>query len=522
MDMPAARSNGIHEIYKFFSSFGTGLSIFPRAMRLIDHRQTGAAIGCAGQLSNLALRSRATVAADAGLMTATIDHSEVDRADLAAMAAVMLGVTIVTLDISLTSTAVPAIAGAIGADPAGAIWIVNIYFIAVVAALLPLAALGEILGHRRVFFSGLVVFALGALACGLAQSLPVLIIGRAVAGFGAAAVSATAPALIRAIYPPHRLGRGLGLYALVVGVAFTIGPTATSAILSIADWPWLFVLTIPPALIAFGLAVRGLPPTIRNPRPFDTLSAVLCAATFGCILFSIAGIGRIGWLALASALAAGVVFACALRWRESGKPAPILAVDLFRIPIFSLSAATSACAFLIQGLVFVALPFLFQTELSFSQVEAGLLITPWPATLALMTLIAAPLADRIAPGLLGGVGLILLALGLVSLAVLPAGAAIADIIWRLVLCGVGFGFFQSPNMLAIMSSAPSGRSGGASGILAASRLFGQSIGAAVVAICLSAASAEGIRLALWVGVAAAVLGSLFSVLRLLPMLKLRE
>jgi MFS transporter, DHA2 family, multidrug resistance protein len=229
-----------------------------------------------------------------------------------------------------------------------------------------------------------------------------------------------------------------------------------------------------------------------------------------------AGIARIDWLPIVLAFVMGTIFAYALRRRESERTAPILAIDLFRIPLFSLSAATSLCSFLIQGLVFVALPFLFQSVMGFSQVEAGLLITPWPATLALMTLIAAPLADRLAPGLLGGIGLVLLACGLILLALLPVDAGIFDIAWRLVLCGVGFGFFQSPNMLALMSSAPSHRSGGASGILAASRLFGQSIGAAIVAICLTLASIEGVTLAIWIAAAVALLGSIFSLLRLLP------
>ena len=367
--------------------------------------------------------------------------------NLAAILAVQLGVTIVTLDISLTSTALPTIASAMDVDPSSTIWIVNVYYLSVVAALLPLAALGEIYGHRRIFFSGLAVFALGALICGLSTSLPVLTIGRAIVGFGSAAVSATAPALIRAIYPPHRLSRGLGLYALVVGVAFTIGPTATSAVLSVANWPWLFVITISFALIAVAFAARGLPQTERNVRPFDVISAALCAATFGCILFGMAGIARIDWLPIVLAFVMGTIFAYALRRRESERTAPILAIDLFRIPLFSLSAATSLCSFLIQGLVFVALPFLFQSVMGFSQVEAGLLITPWPATLALMTLIAAPLADRLAPGLLGGIGLVLLACGLILLALLPVDAGIFDIAWRLVLCGVGFGFFQSPTCL---------------------------------------------------------------------------
>ena len=436
------------------------------------------------------------------------------------MLAVQLGVTIVTLDISLISTALPTIASGLGVDPANTVWIVNVYYLSVVAALLPLAALGEIYGHRRIFLSGLAVFAFGALICGLVTSLPLLVAGRAIVGLGSAAVSATAPALIRAIYPPHRLGRGLGLYALVVGVAFTIGPTATSAVLSVAGWPWLFLMMTPLALLAFALATRELPQTERNVRPFDIVSAALCAAMFGCVLFGMAGIARIDWRAVVLAFVMGAIFAYALRRRESGRAAPILAVDLFQIPLFSLSALTSVCSFLIQGLVFVALPFLFQSVMGFSEIETGLLITPWPATLALMTLIAAPLSERVAPGLLGGIGLAVLACGLVSIATLPLDAGIFDIVWRLVLCGVGFGFFQSPNMLALMSSAPNHRSGGASGILAASRLFGQSIGAAIVAICLTFASVGGIMPALWIAAAVSVLGSIFSCLRLLPRFRL--
>ncbi|MBR0653090.1 MFS transporter [Roseomonas terrae] len=438
-------------------------------------------------------------------------------ARLRAVVAVQLGVAIVTLDISLTSTALPAIAQGIGANPASAIWIVNAYYLAVIAALLPLAALGEIHGHRRIFFAGLGVFALGAIASGLAESLAGLAVARALLGLGSAAVSATTPALIRTLYPPDRLGRGLGVYALVVGIAFSVGPTAASAILSVADWPWLFLMNVPLALLVVGLAARDLPATERNIRPFDAISALLCAAMFGALLFGVASIAhRAAWPVIAGALGAAVACFLALRRREANHAAPILAVDLFRLPLFALSSATSICAFVIQGLVFVVLPFLFQFKLGYSQVEAGFLITPWPATLAVMTLIAAPLSDRVAPGLLGGIGLFVVALGLAAIATLPPDAGIVSIAWRLVICGIGFGFFQSPNMKALMSSAPPHRSGGAGGILAASRLLGQSLGAAAVAVCLSLDPQAGMVAAIWLGVAVAGLAGTVSFLRLLP------
>lgn len=438
-----------------------------------------------------------------------------------ALLAVMLGVVTVTLDISLTSTALPSIALGIGVPAPAIIWIVNVYYLAVIAALLPLAALGEIYGHRRVFIGGLVIFALGSLASGLAGTLETLMAGRAFLGIGSAAISATTPALIRSLYPPERLARGLGLYAMAVGIAFTIGPTAASGILAVVDWQWLFLQSVPVAGVALALAMKQLPATDMSSRRFDISSATLCAVMLASLLFGIAGMAHLGWKPVVAAFAASVIAAFLLHRRESGSAAPILAMDLFRIRLFSLSAATAICAFAVQGLMVVVLPFLLTFELGYTQTEVGLLITPWSAALAFMTLIAAPLSNHIAPGLLGAVGLAILAAGLASLATMPEPVEHMDIVGRLVLCGVGFGFFQSPNMVALMASAPRERSGSAGGILATARLLGQAIGAAAVAFCLSRWPQGGVLTAIWFGVLLAVLGALISVLRLFPMIRQR-
>ena len=145
---------------------------------------------------------------------------------------------------------------------------------------------------------------------------------------------------------------------------------------------------------------------------------------------------------------------------------PLLPVDLFRRPVFALSVTTSVCAFVAQGIVFVALPFYFQDVIGRSQVETGLLITPWPVTVAIIAPIAGRLADRYPAGILGGIGLGVLCLGFILLALLPAQPGDASIIWRIVVCGFGFGFFQSPNNRAIVSNAPRERSGGAGAIQA--------------------------------------------------------
>lgn len=443
-----------------------------------------------------------------------VERQEADRINPWTLFALMLGVIIVTLDISLTSTAVPAISRGLGADPADTIWIINIYYLAVIAMLLPLGALGEIYGHRRVFLSGLVVFAVGSMASAMADTLPALMAGRGLLGLGAAAVSATTPALIRELYPPGKLGRGLGLYAVIVGIAFTAGPTVASIILSVAAWPWVFMPAAPLALVAAVLAHKGLPATPRNIRRFDPWAAIVCAGMFAFLLMGVSGIAHLGWPWVVASFAAALLAGYWLRRREAGQAAPVFAVDLFRIRFFSLSVVTAISAFAVQGLAFVVLPFLFITQLGFSQVQAGFLLTPWPATLVLMTLVVSRLVEHITPAVLGAVGLVIVAIGLLLLVNVPVSVSVYDLGWRLALCGLGYGLFQAPNMVALMDSAPRNRSGSAGGILATARLLGQAIGATIVAFCLSVWSNQGIAVALWAGAFLAVFGCIVSAIRL--------
>src|SRR5207237_8986133 len=135
-----------------------------------------------------------------------------------------------------------------------------------------------------------------------------------------------------------------------------------------------------------------------------------------------------------------------------------------------------------HGLASVALPFAFHDVLGASPVATGLLMTPWMVMTAVMAPIAGRLADRYPAGILGGLGLAVLAAGFVMLALLPPRPDTIDVIWRVAVCGLGFGFFQSPNNRAIVASAPRERSGGAGAIQGTARLLGQSIGAALVAL----------------------------------------
>ena len=431
-----------------------------------------------------------------------------------AIATILLAISMSVLDSSIANVALPSIARDFHASNAASIWVINAYQIAILAALLPLASLGEIVGYRRISQAGLMVFTLASLGCAFATSLPALSVARIVQGLGAAGIMSVNPALVRFIYPQRLLGRAVGINAFAVGVSAAIGPTIAAAILAIAHWRWLFAINLPIGLIAFSIAVRALPETGRSQRRLNYVGALLNAATFALLICGLQSLahdsaGPLAALQVGAAAALGF----ALVRHEINRPAPIIPFDLLKLRLFSLSVATSIASFVAQMAGLVALPFEIQ-RIGRSAVETGLLMTPWPVAVAIAAPIAGRLADRYPAGILGGLGLLTLAAGLTALALVPAGGSAADLIWRMTLCGLGFGFFQTPNNRTLLSSAPRSRSGAAGGMLATARLLGQALGAAAVAILFRAYPATGSNVVLWAAAAVAVAAALISMARL--------
>jgi DHA2 family multidrug resistance protein-like MFS transporter len=432
-----------------------------------------------------------------------------------AILAIFTALSVASLDTAIANIALPTIAADLRVSPADVVWVVNVYQIALVATVLPLGALGEIVGHERVYLGGLTLFTLASLASACAWSLESLLVSRTLQGLGASGMMSVNGALVGFVYPRHLLGRGFGYNALVVATATTAGPTVAAGILALGPWPWLFAINVPIGVLAIAIGLKTLPQTPRASHRFDVVGAALASGALGLFIIGISSAAHhapFGLVVLQ--LGAALIFGWLAVRRHAGHPAPMLPIDLFRRPLFALSAATSVCSFTVQGLAFVSLPFYFQTVLHRSQVETGLFMTPWPLVVGFMAPIAGRLSDRYAPGLLGGIGLSILGVGMVLLATLPASPAVADIVWRMVVCGAGFGFFQAPNLKALMSSAPPGRSGSASSIIATGRLTGQTLGAALTALCFGLAGTDGATAALALGAGFAALGSLMSFLRL--------
>ena len=363
--------------------------------------------------------STAAAAAAVSAQSAQADGLESPRRQWAVFA-VLLGVFLANLDGAIANIAVPVIAREFGSSASQAIWIVNAYQLAMAVAVLPLAACGERFGFKRVYLGGVTLFTLASLACAAAPSMPVLIAARVAQGVGGACLGALTPGLLRTVYPQKMIGHGLALLALTVAISASLGVA----------------------------------------RPFDMTGALLSGAALTLLIL---GVGRLGdqadHLPAVLELAASTALFAVLFAHQKRAAAPLVPVDLLRLPVFSLSMVTSTCSYAAQTLALISLPFLLQHQFARNVTIAGLLITPWPLVIVFVAPLAGRLSDRYPAGVLCSAGLALMAFGLGLTAALPVSAGNLEIAWRTALCGIGFGFFQTPNNRMLLTSGPRERSG---------------------------------------------------------------
>ena len=391
------------------------------------------------------------------------------------------------MDGALPNVALPTIARELNIDSSSAIMIVSVYQLVLVMTLLPLSALGGRIGLRKMYQLGLCLFIGASLLCFFAPSFPLLLAARALQALGAAAALSVASALIRSIYPTRQLGRGLGINTVIVASAGGIAPILGGYIVSVVDWHWIFIATVPLGLLSLAVGQRAFPDVERHNQTISPLGALLCALTFGLIIS-----GLLAWAGghhLPTSLAIlllGFLTAVVFVRRELTQAAPILPVDLLANRVVALSIVAAQFAFIGSMTFALSLPFRLQEHFGFSPSEVGTAVAPFPLAMMVSAPLAGMLSDRYHPAILGCIGMAFASTGMLLLALLPEAATQLDIAWRGALCGTGYGLFFAPNAKLIISAAPIARAASAGGLLATNRLAGQALGAALVATLLAA------------------------------------
>ncbi len=408
---------------------------------------------------------------------------------MAAALAVFLGLGLVIIDGTIVNVGLPVIARSLETDNAAAIWVVNVYQMVLLAFLFPAMAAAGHRGSRELFLGGVAFFTLASLGCALAPSFPALVLARALQALGGAAVLSVNLSLVQRLFPAKRLGRGMALNTATISLAVILGPAVAGFILLRASWPWLFAVNLPLGALALGLGFFFLPReaavrrrSMRRLPPLPGLSLLFSFLFFSAFfaLTAVPAYGLAGWTAPFSALvlAASFVF---LRRAEARAAEPVYPAELLRLPGLRVSALCLLFAFMAQSGTVLALPFFLLEHLRFSIAETSLLLVCWPLAHIAASLASALLAERMSPGRVCALGLLVTAAGMLSLCLADGRPDFPDMALRIGLCGLGFGAFQAPNDTASLLRAPEPLRHRAGAMLSFMRTLGQTLGALVTA-----------------------------------------
>ncbi|HWE63269.1 MAG TPA: MFS transporter [Chloroflexota bacterium] len=409
------------------------------------------------------------------------------------LAIVAVGVFMATLDTSIVNISLPSIARYFGVALTGAIeWVIIAYLVVIASVLLTFGRLSDQIGRKPLWMAGLAIFTVGSALCGMAPSLLLLIAARGLQGLGAAMLFAVSPAMLTGAFPPSERGRALGLNAVVVALGTSAGPTLGGLITDQLSWRWIFFVNVPLGIAGILATWRLLHERVEHKQVrFDPFGALLLGSGLAAVTLGLSFGQEWGWTSplLIGVIAFGIVALVLMVVVERRVQDPIVDLALLRNRVFASANASLVLSFLALFAVSFLLPFYFEQLRGFSPLKSGLLLTPLPLSIAVVAPFSGSLADRIGTRWLAAGGLTLACLGLVLISMLSATSAVWDIVWRLVVTGIGQAMFQSPNNSALMGSAPKEEQGEAAGFLATGRVIGQSCSVALAGAVFAGAGA---------------------------------
>jgi len=398
------------------------------------------------------------------------------------MAAVSMSIFLATIDGSIVNVALPTLVRELNTNFSTVQWVVLSYLLTQATLLLSIGRLGDMLGKKRIYVAGFVVFTVGSVLCGLAPTVGWLIGFRVLQAVGAAMMLALGVAIVTEAFPPQERGKALGIIGTSVSVGVVIGPTLGGLLIEALSWHWIFFVNLPVGILGTWMALRFIPAS--NPRGeqrFDYFGAITLFISLLALLLALTVGQRLGFddNRIVSLFAVWIVFLAVFLLIEWRVEQPMIDLRLFRNVLFSVNLITGFLTFVAIAGVFILIPFYLENVLAYSTSRVGFLLAVVPVALGVTAPLSGSLSDRFGTRPITVIGLVSLVIGYIAMSTLSAETTTLGYIARLLPIGIGMGVFQSPNNSAIMGAAPPERTGIASGLLAITRTLGQITGIAV-------------------------------------------
>lgn len=387
-----------------------------------------------------------------------------------------------TLDSSVVNVSLPVISQQLHADISLVEWVVMAYLLAITSLLVVTGRLGDMIGRRRVYQAGIILFTISSAACGFAVNIVMLIASRTLQGIGGALIVGNGAALVGEIFPPRHRGKALGVLGTTVSVGLAVGPAVGGLITGYLGWRYIFFLNLPLGILAAALVKKNLILKLSDkPVHFDLPGALTMSGGLVLLLFGLSRGNETGWsdAFVLTQLAVGLTLIGFFLWLETRASDPILALTLFKNRTFSSAAAAGFFAFAALFSQTFLLPFYLIQFRGFQPAHAGLFLMAVPSIMSIVAPTAGSLSDRIGSKGISSIGLIIEGLAFLLLSTLTGETPQVHIVGILLLLGVGNGMFNPPNNADLLSSVPKDRLGNASAMMGLTRTVGMVFGVAL-------------------------------------------
>ncbi|MBI2864061.1 MAG: MFS transporter [Chloroflexi bacterium] len=411
---------------------------------------------------------------------------------------VAIGILMATLDSGMISVSLPRMMAYFRVSIDTIQWVVLAYLLLITVTLLSFGRLADMIGRKRIFSVGVLIFALGSALCGTSGSAELLIAYRVFQAVGASMIMANSMAIASAVFPPKERGMALGIIGTIVAIGVTLGPSIGGVLTESLSWRSVFFLNLPIGIVG---AIMGFvvlrdeemsAPLSGRRLQFDYAGALIAGFGLLALMMALAGGGQIDSSGGLSAVLYGVALLAALAFVfiERRQREPLIDLSLFRRQLFALGSASGLLMFLAVSANMFLMPFYLQLVLGFPPSQAGLMMVPTSIALGVIAPFSGWLSDRMGARLLSTAGILMVCVALLGLSQLEANSGYGDVLVRLILLGLGQGLFQSPNNSSVIGAVPRERYGVASSFLSMMRNLGMVMGAALASSLLIAAIAE--------------------------------
>ncbi|MGZ8479452.1 MAG: MFS transporter [Candidatus Binatia bacterium] len=399
-----------------------------------------------------------------------------------ALANVCLGQFLSALDSRSVNVALPTISLHFDTSIAAVQWIPLAYQLTIVGLVLSMARLGDKLGRKGLYTLGFVMLGFGSAACGLSPYLWLIVCFRAIEGIGGALVLANGRAIASALYAREGRGRALGMMSMSFHLGYITGPSVGGFLVDTIGWRWIFFMNLPVALAAAMMAWKILPETVTEKRDYsiDPLGMITLLTTVVALILGLQQVAKSGFgLLPALAVAVSLISVSLLLYFERRNPAPLLDLSLFKVRLLTAGMLSHFFVSLSHTSTFFLLPFYLQGILHYTPTQVGLTVIFFSLVIVCLAPIGGWLADRLGSRMLCTVGSTLTAASMVGFALLGSGSSQTAVMAPLMLLGLGWSLFQSPNLSGMFNAVEPRHIGSVSGLSLTSANIANAMGVAV-------------------------------------------